>query len=91
MHESNDLAGLLVKSICKATGIESRGVKQANFLVLRGAFMPAAFVEAEFISNPQREAKLRKKEFRQAIAYGIFQGIKEFKKSYEIKMNYASE
>jgi len=91
MHESNDLAGLLVKSICKATGTESRGVKQANFFVLRGAFMPAAFVEAEFISNPKGETELRKKDFRESIAYGIFQGIKEFKKNYEAKMNYASE
>ncbi|HID93715.1 MAG TPA: N-acetylmuramoyl-L-alanine amidase, partial [bacterium (Candidatus Stahlbacteria)] len=91
LHESNDLAGLLVKSICKTTGTEYRGVKQANFFVLHGAFMPAVLIEAEFISNPKGEAKLRKKEFRKAIAYGIFQGIKEFKKCYEAKMNYASE
>lgn len=51
------------------------GLKQANFVVLRTAAMPAVLVEASFISNPEEEALLRKDTYRAKIAEAIAKGI----------------
>ncbi len=83
LKESNHLAGLILEELCKNLHSKNRGVRQANFYVLRGAYMPAVLVEAEFISNPKCEKKLKKAKYRQKIAYGIFKGICKFKEIYE--------
>jgi len=87
LQESNVLSCKLVDSISDTAGTKNNGVKQANFFVLRGAYMPACLVEAEFVSNPEGEKNLGTKEFRTKIARGIVQGIQEFKEWYEERMN----
>ena len=59
-------------------GIKERGVKQAPFVVLRGAAMPAALVEVAFISNPKEESKLKDEAFRQKAAEAMARGIRLF-------------
>jgi N-acetylmuramoyl-L-alanine amidase len=88
LSESKDLAAYILESIAKIEGIKSNGVKQANFFVLRGAYMPAVLVEAEFLSNPKCEEKLKNKRFIRNIALGIVEGISKFKTDYEKRMNY---
>jgi len=88
LKESNNLAGKFVNSISNSANTNNRGVKQANFYVLRGAYMPACLLEVEFISNPEGEKNLRSKEFQQKIVQGIVQGIREFKEWYEKSMSY---
>jgi len=88
LSESKELAAYILKSITKKESIKSMGVKQANFFVLRGTYMPAVLIEAEFLSNPQCEKKLRKEWFIRNIALGIVEGIKKFKTDYEKRMNY---
>jgi len=63
----------------------SRGVKQGGFLVLRHATMPAVLVEAGFLSNPQEEEWLISKEGQEAIAQSIFDAVKMYKASFEVK------
>jgi N-acetylmuramoyl-L-alanine amidase len=58
--------------------IESRGVKQAGFYVLRGAEMPAVLVECAFLSNAREEARLRTKKFQVQIADAVYEGIKRY-------------
>ena len=50
-----------------------RGIKSANFWVLRKTDMPAVLVETAFINNPKEEDKLINQvdEFAKAIARGI--------------------
>lgn len=60
-----------------------RGVKQANFYVLRGAFMPAILVEMGFISNLNEEALLANQQYQERLARTIFEGIKRFKYNYD--------
>jgi hypothetical protein len=43
-------------------------VKQAGFIVLIGAFMPAVLVELAFISNPQEERLLGSGSFQVKLA-----------------------
>ena len=51
LRESNDLAGAIQRSLGRVHPGPSRGVKQANFAVLRTSFMPAVLVELGFGTN----------------------------------------
>lgn len=87
LNESSELAELVHEQLTHKSSGEDRGLKQANFFVLRGCYMPAILVEVAFLSNRKEEKLLRKKSFRQDAAEAIFEGVKEFKKIYERKLN----
>ncbi|MCK4353066.1 N-acetylmuramoyl-L-alanine amidase [candidate division WOR-3 bacterium] len=87
LKESNTLSGKLLKSILESANTKDRGVRQANFFVLRGAYMPACLLELEFLSNLKGEKRLKTKEFQKQLAQGILKGVKEFKEWYEERMN----
>ena len=87
LDESNQFAENIQASAERNLKIPSRGVKQAGFYVLHGAFMPAVLVECAFISNPEEERLLRQKEFQKQLAYCIFQGIKDYIEDYERRAN----
>lgn len=53
------------------TSLEDRGVRSANFFVLRKARMPAILMETGFISNPGEEARLASDRYRQELALSI--------------------
>ena len=81
MNESATLCGTINRQVCdNFVNLDSRGVKQANFYVLRGATMPAVLVEVGFISNPKDEKLLNRKKFQKKITENIFNGIKEYEK-----------
>lgn len=88
LHESNRFAELIQDNAVRRLSIPSRGVKQAGFYVLRGAFMPAVLVECAFISSTEEEKLLRKKSFRRELAYCIFCGIRDFIADYERRVNH---
>lgn len=54
---------------------KNRGVKQAPFIVLTGANMPAVLSEISFVSNASDESLLLEVGQRQRIAEGLFRGI----------------
>jgi N-acetylmuramoyl-L-alanine amidase len=87
LNESSELAELIHEQLTGRLSVEDRGLKQANFFVLRGCYMPAVLVEVAFLSNRKEEKLLRKKSFRQKAAEGVYEGVKEFKKIYEKKLN----
>lgn len=72
------LALAIHRRLVPALGITDRGVKQANFAVLRLTNCPAALVELAFISNPQEEALLVSEDFQQRAAWAIASGIADF-------------
>lgn len=88
LEESNNLAEAIQTSAEKLLNIPARGVNQAGFYVLRGAFMPAVLVECAFISNPEEEKLLRQKEFKQKIAHAILCGLSDFIIRYERRLNH---
>ncbi|MCB5224540.1 MAG: N-acetylmuramoyl-L-alanine amidase [Candidatus Cloacimonadaceae bacterium] len=83
LESSNTLASLVQRNMVSGSQGKDRGVKQANFYVLRGAFMPAILVEMGFISNPEEEALLANPEYQERMARTIFEGIKRFKHNYD--------
>lgn len=81
--ESSQLAEKVQDGLRKNLGIRSRGINQAGFHVLKGAFMPAILVETAFISNRTEERLLKSDAFQEEIAQGIYQGLKAFMEMYE--------
>ena len=74
-HESFRLAESVHKSMVKGTRREDRGVKQAPFVVLYGAVMPAILVEVGFISNAKEVARLKSPKYQIRMANSIADGI----------------
>lgn len=85
LRESSNLAELIQEEAGVRLTIPDRGINQANFYVLNGAFMPAVLVESAFISNVEEERLLKDSKFRTSIAYCVFCGIRKFVKDYETR------
>ena len=84
MNESSELCSLVCSEVDRNLGtVESRGVKQAGFTVLRGAKMPAILVEAAFISNRSGEKRLKDGKFQNSLVESICAGVKEYKEWVE--------
>jgi N-acetylmuramoyl-L-alanine amidase len=69
------LATAIQQALVARLMLTDRGVKTANFYVLRNSAMPAVLVEGAFISNPADALMLANPDVRQAMAEGIGQGI----------------
>ena len=72
------LARAIQKRLAAATGRADRGVKTANFGMIRVPTMPAALVELPFISNPAEEELLRGPGFQDRCARAIAEGVAEY-------------
>jgi N-acetylmuramoyl-L-alanine amidase/PKD repeat protein len=75
---SSQLASLIQSNVVSSTGRANRGVKTANFRVIKYTTMPAALVEGVFMSNQTESDLLKTAEFREKMADGIYKGIKKF-------------
>jgi N-acetylmuramoyl-L-alanine amidase len=76
--QSLALAQMIQDELGVVLGIPSRGIKTANFLVLRDSGVPSVLVEAAFISHAEDEIRLREAAFRQRIAAAVHKGIMRF-------------
>lgn len=84
LQESHDLCVNLQNNLVEVTESKNRGVKQANFYVLRGAFMPGVLIETGFISNKYEERKLVKPVYQNQIAEALYQGVDSFVRRIEL-------
>lgn len=73
--KSKALGNTVLRKVIVHTGAESRGLKQANFAVIRETHMPAILVEAGFLSNPRERERVSDPKYQRSIARGIAQGI----------------
>jgi len=71
------LAQAVQQELVSATGLADRGVKEANFYVLRMTAMPAILVELAFLSNPEEERLLATSAFQEKCARAIWAGVKK--------------
>lgn len=72
------LAGAIHKRLIPALELSDRGVKTANFAVLRQTNMPACLVELGFLSNKAEEAVLNTEEFQKKAAWAIANGVVDY-------------
>lgn len=71
----NDLAATVLEALVLETGAVNKGVRPANFYVLRNSDIPAVLVEVGFLTNRVEAARLADSSYQQEIAAGIFKGI----------------
>ncbi len=72
------LAGLVHRRVLAAAGRRDRGVKQANFFVLRESKCPAALVEVLFITNPEEARLLADREFQRRVGEAVAAGVLDY-------------
>lgn len=77
------LAYQIQKSLLRGLDSEDRGVRRARFEVLREATMPAALIEAGFLSHPTEGKRIFTAEYRKQMARAIVEGIQSYKKVVE--------
>ena len=75
---SSRLAESVVEAFRAGRAVPDRGVKQADFAVLRSVRMPSVLVEIGFVTNPDDARRLASAEYRQRIAEGIALGVENF-------------
>lgn len=80
---SERIAGMLEHQFSERAQRRSRGVKQARFVVLYHASMPAVLVETGFISNPNEAQYLSSDYGQSIIASAIFRAIRNYKEQQE--------
>jgi len=85
LNESSQLAEIIQQELNLRLNIENRGIKQAPFVVLMGAAMPAVLIEVGFISNYSEERELRTESYRQKISFALFRSINNLIRLYEKK------
>lgn len=71
-------ASAIYKRLLAASGMTGRGIKAANYAVLRETKMPAVLVELGFISNEADREKLTSAAWQEKAAAAIAAGIKEY-------------
>lgn len=79
IQESATLAESIQSALVAETGLNNRGVKQAGFRVLVGAYMPAVLVEIGFLSNPDDANKLAAGSFHRRVARALADAVLDFR------------
>jgi N-acetylmuramoyl-L-alanine amidase len=87
LRESSMLAESVQEEINRRLDLRSRGVKQAGFFVLNGAYMPAILFEMAFISNPREESLLHDSSFQSRIAEGLAESLLSHLDRYSRKVS----
>lgn len=80
--ESQELAEKVLTSVKSKLNVNNRGIKGANFYVLKGIRMPGILVEVGFLSNRNEAKKLKSPDYRFTLVKAIADGIVEYNKVF---------
>jgi N-acetylmuramoyl-L-alanine amidase len=78
LEQSQLLAETVLDHVAADRRLESRGVKQAAFVVLKSVEFPSILVETAFINNPVEAKLLKSRDFQQQIAKQIAEGLRHY-------------
>lgn len=81
IRQSSSLAENVLDHILERGDIQSRGVKQAPFAVLKSPVVPSILVETAFINNPTEAKLLRDPNFQTQMANQIALGVLDYLKT----------
>jgi len=79
--DSKPLADSVQKQLISSTGAYDRGVKTADFHVVRETKMPSILAECGFISNKSEAIKMSTNSYQELLASGIANGINNYLKA----------
>lgn len=77
-REGEILANHILEQFSSTLGMISRGVKIANFYLLREVRSCALQIEVGFITNPYEEEKLKDEKFQKSVAGSIFNALVKY-------------
>ncbi len=78
ISSSSLLAEVLQKDVCSELNLTNRGVRQAGFRVLVGAYMPAVLVELGFLTNSTEEQRLGDSSYQRKMAKALGEAVLEY-------------
>lgn len=84
LDQSLNMASMIQTEFKERARRNSRGVKQAGFLVLYEVTMPGILVEAGFLSNPHEEQYLMSESGQAYIASAIFRAFRDYKEEQDV-------
>jgi N-acetylmuramoyl-L-alanine amidase len=82
--EAVQVASYVQNELIRETGQKNRGVKTANFHVLRETNMTAILIEAGFMTNEEDLRLLKSEAYRQKIALAIVNSIAQYYKLIKV-------
>jgi N-acetylmuramoyl-L-alanine amidase len=77
------LAYQIHSAMVEGLGLTDRGVRRARFEVLRAAPMPAALIEAGFMSQADEMRRIQDPAYRRQTARAVLDGVLAYKKAVE--------
>jgi N-acetylmuramoyl-L-alanine amidase len=78
ISESMTAAQQVLVSLDRSLPVRKSEVQQAAFVVLKSPDIPSMLIEADYLSDPAEERKLRSPLRQQLIATAIFHGIRSY-------------
>lgn len=72
------LAKNLRTDLSKIMETSDRGIRSANFYVVKRNPLPSVLIEMGFVSNPEEERHLSDSEYQQDLLEGIVQGLANY-------------
>jgi N-acetylmuramoyl-L-alanine amidase len=78
LQQSQLLAESLLEHLATDRRLESRGVKQAGFVVLKSVEFPSVLVETAFINNPTEARLLASPEFQKKLGKQLATGVANY-------------
>jgi len=79
ISSSSHLAETIQTDVTRDLGLPNRGVRQAGFRVLVGAYMPAVLIELGFLSHAQEEKRLGDSTYQRELARAIGDAILSYR------------
>ncbi|WCK52764.1 N-acetylmuramoyl-L-alanine amidase [Aneurinibacillus sp. Ricciae_BoGa-3] len=80
--QSSTFAAIIHKHLISATGFFDRGVKTANYYVIKNTSMPSTLVELGFLTNSAENQTMLTPQFQQRVADALAAGITEYYNKY---------
>ncbi len=82
--EAEKLASCIMDHLVKAIGTLNRGIKTADFFLLRDVRVSSLHVELAYLSNPLEEEKLKDETYVRRMSQAIVEGINGYYSSHII-------
>lgn len=81
---SSRLAEIVQSEVAADLSVPDRGVRQAGFRVLVGAYMPAVLIELGFLSHPQEERRLGENDYQRRLAAALGRAVLSYRESLSL-------
>jgi N-acetylmuramoyl-L-alanine amidase len=84
ISSSSQLAEVVQTEVLEDLDLQDRGVRQAGFRVLVGAYMPAVLIELGFLSHAEEERQLGDRTYQRRLARAIGDAVLEYQAQVNI-------